>query len=86
MKLMLLDKYGIEYFKSPFQLLIYGFLIFGTLYLMHPIINTPAIFQQILKFLILFIFIFFIGVLGKYLSSIYFKIKGLPEFVIVEEY
>jgi len=86
MKIKILDRYGIEYFSSPFRILIYGLLLGGFLYILRPVLHTPENVQLLINLFILTNIALFVGVLGKYLSSIYFKIKGLSEFVIIEEH
>lgn len=85
MKIRILDKYGIEYFKAPFRYFVYSLLLFSWIVLAQPFLQLPIAALVAIKAFIVLLIVVMIGVLGKYLSSIYFKIKRLPEFIIIEE-
>ena len=38
-----------------------------------------------IKYIIIMLSLLIVGISGKYLSSLYFKLKGLPEYIIIEE-
>jgi glycosyltransferase involved in cell wall biosynthesis len=86
MKAKIMMKYGIEYYKSPFKYLLYPLLFLLTFYwvLNYLVVNT--IILVFIKMAVSIICLLIVGILGKYLSSIYFKLKGLPEYVIIEEH
>lgn len=86
MKARIMIKYGIEYYKSPFKYPLYIlFLLITTLFIGYSLaFNTK--FLLLIKYVIFMFCLLIIGILGKYLSSLYFKLKGLPEYIIIEEY
>ncbi len=86
LKFRLLLKFGIEYYKSPFQLPLYLLLIFTTSFfaLWFLVPQSPILVP--LQFLIALNLLFIIGISGNYLSNIYHKIKGIPVYVIIEEH
>lgn len=87
MKVMLMIKYGIEYYKSPFKFPLYLLFVLLTIYFFLLYFNTTVpVFMILIKYIIVLNTLLIVGILGKYLSSLYFKIKGLPEYIIIEEY
>jgi hypothetical protein len=87
MKVMLMVKYGIEYYKSPFKYPLYLLFILVTFYFAASYFKYDNfIFILVVKYIILMIVLLIVGILGKYLSSLYFKLKGLPEYIIIEEF
>ena len=86
MKWKMLNRYGIEYYKSPFKYLLYVLTFLTIIVFITPHINLPNYVSFVAKFLIALSSIFIAGILGNYLSSLYFTIKGLPEYVVIEEY
>lgn len=85
MKARIMIKYGIEYYKSPFKWPLYMLFLLITFYTFADFLNCNAILLVLAKYAILMLCLLIIGILGKYLSSLYFKLKGLPEYVIIEE-
>jgi glycosyltransferase involved in cell wall biosynthesis len=87
MKAMLMVKYGIEYYKSPFRYPLYILLVLITVYFTITYLGVGSFGLIIMvKYIILIILLLVVGILGKYLSSLYFKLKGLPEYIIIEEF
>lgn len=87
MKAMLMVKYGIEYYKSPFRYPLYILLVLITVYFTITYFNVGSFGLIIMiKYIILIFLLLVVGILGKYLSSLYFKLKGLPEYIIIEEF
>jgi len=86
MKFRIMIKYGIEYYRSPFKYPLYLLFVlltahFGISYFM------PSFYYLILiDYLIVLASLLIIGILGKYLSTLYFKLKGLPEYIVIEEH
>lgn len=85
MKVMLIIKYGIEYYKSPFKFPLYFLFILSTSYFISAYLDCYPNLLLLIKYTIVMLLLLIIGILGKYLSSIYFKLKGLPEYIIIEE-
>jgi glycosyltransferase involved in cell wall biosynthesis len=83
MKAKLMFKYGIEYYKSPFKYPLYFLTMFLLLLLWGMIFSINSIFIYGIMALMTLTFLLIIGILGKYLSAIYFKLKGLPEYIII---
>ena len=87
MKAMLMVKYGIEYYKSPFRYPLYILLVLITVYFTITYLGVGSFGLIVMvKYIILIILLLVVGILGKYLSSLYFKLKGLPEYIIIEEF
>jgi polyisoprenyl-phosphate glycosyltransferase len=86
MKARLLIKYAIEYYRSPFKYPLYLLFLFSTAYAIFSWLAWPAKFLIFIKYAMALFSLLIIGILGKYLSSLYFKLKGLPEYIIIEEF
>jgi glycosyltransferase involved in cell wall biosynthesis len=86
LKLKLLLRFGIEYYKAPFKLPLYLLLFLFTAYFVLRECHLSTIGMHLIQYLIALNFLFIIGISGNYLSSLYHKIKGIPVYVIVEEY
>ena len=87
MKAMLMIKYGIEYYKSPFRYPLYLLLLLVTIYFVSSYFNVASItLMTLIRYTIVMTTLLIVGILGKYLSSLYFKLKGLPEYIIIEEF
>lgn len=86
MKTRILFKYGIEYFRSPFRYLLYLLLLLGILVISGKYIGLSVPVFDIFKLAIVLALLTIFGILGNYLSNIYFIIKGLPEYIIIEEH
>ncbi len=86
MKVRILARYGIEYYKSPFRYLLYLLFLLGIILFLGDFIELPQFLLSFSKITILTSGIFIAGILGKYLSNMYFKLKGLPEYIIIEEF
>jgi len=87
MKAMLMIKYGIEYYKSPFRYPLYLLLLLVTIYFVASYFNVASItLMTLIRYTIVMTTLLIVGILGKYLSSLYFKLKGLPEYIIIEEF
>jgi glycosyltransferase involved in cell wall biosynthesis len=85
MKARLMIKYGIEYYRSPFKYPLYFLLLLFLLYFSGNYLNTPAWIQLLISLLISITLLLVLGILGKYLSSLYFKLKGVPEYIVIEQ-
>lgn len=86
MKTRIMIKYGIEYYKSPFKYPLYLLFIFLTVYFILSWVSLDTKVFILIRYIIAMLSLLIIGILGKYLSSLYFKLKGLPEYIIIEEY
>jgi glycosyltransferase involved in cell wall biosynthesis len=85
MKMRLMIKYGIEYYRSPFKYPLYFLLLLFFIYFSGAYLNMRLPFMLIVTFLITITLLLILGILGKYLSSLYFKLKGLPEYIVIEK-
>lgn len=86
MKARIMIKYGIEYYKSPFKWPLYILFILISFYSAASILHVFDNLLIAVKYCIFMVCLLIIGILGKYLSSLYFKLKGLPEYIIIEEF
>ncbi len=86
MKTRIMIKYGIEYYKSPFKYPLYLMFLLIIFYFLAIYFKFNEELILIAKFFIFMSCLLIIGILGKYLSSLYFKLKGLPEYVVIEEF
>ena len=85
MKAKIMIKYGIEYYKSPFRYPLYFLFILTTFYFIALYLECHSYILLLIKYTTVILLLLIIGILGKYLSSLYFKLKGLPEYIIIEE-
>lgn len=86
MKFKIILNYGIEYFISPFKYLLYICCLLFSIIILSKYVYVPKIILFFTEFGLLAATLIIFGILGKYLSSLYFKLKGLPEFTIIEEF
>lgn len=84
MKARLLIKYGIEYYRSPFRYPLYLSFLLILAYFILLYLQAGRIYLLLTKAAISMLFLLMVGISGKYLSSLYFKLKGLPEYVVIE--
>lgn len=85
MKVKIMLKYGIEYYKSPFKLPLYLLFFLVSYCFIGFYLNVNNHILTFAKYCILSLLLLIIGISGKYLSSLYFKLKGLPEYIVIEE-
>jgi polyisoprenyl-phosphate glycosyltransferase len=85
MKALLMIRYGIEYYKSPFKFPLYLLFILLSVHFVISYFNPGINIINILFYGVQMLSLLIVGILGKYLSSLYFKVKGLPEYIIIEE-
>jgi glycosyltransferase involved in cell wall biosynthesis len=86
LKFKLILRFGIEYYKAPFKLPLYLLLILFSGYFILREFTVGLLLMHFIQFLIVLNFLLIIGISGNYLSNLYHKIKGIPVYVIVEEF
>ena len=86
MKIRILIHYGMEYFTSPYRLVLYSAMFLILMSSGFILADVLAQWIHIFFLILMALFLLIAGVSGKYLSHIYFRTKGLPEYLIVEEY
>lgn len=85
-KIKMIFNYGIEFYKSPLNKILSVILLCCLpLFLLKNLALLPTL-QIILLFVVFFLAMLWLVILGRYVAELFFKAKGVPPFIIVESF